>query len=410
MKAINGGQLTVAERAALTPPLLGNLVIGGHIVLTETERDRIPPLQLVQLAIGGYIVLTDKEIQQLPDSLRTRLEVGGYINANMGSVAASSVPSSPHSNSDGRPTATASLEPATESERTVQSALMLLVADRNNVLISREHLQTICRAAPDYALRFIDQHRTTLLQATGRCRAEIAHLIRSIEWTLRGASQFIEYHHDTEDTQFVHERLTNNPDDFAREDLHALLGHFRRAGHPIRNAALNVLSNYVASFAKRIAAEPPGMSQDIESLKVAIQNYGFNPDLNAILQKIDDQLHESADAFDQVATMRHIRSFFEELHENIGNELQRRRPNVGNGTPLSKCGQAIDYLERKHVITDKFKDLARCLYAILSDDDFGVHALKASRDFTRLCRNMVVEYAVTLFFELERRLAEPGDN
>jgi hypothetical protein len=49
------------------------------------------------------------------------------------------------------------------------------------------------------------------------------------------------------------------------------------------------------------------------------------------------------------------------------------------------------------------------VYSILSDGNYGVHALKATRDYTRLCRNMVVEYAVTLFFELERRLAEPGD-
>ena len=53
--------------------------------------------------------------------------------------------------------------------------------------------------------------------------------------------------------------------------------------------------------------------------------------------------------------------------------------------------------------------LARGQYEALSDDEFGVHALKATRDYTRLCRNMVVEYAVTLFFELERRLAEPDD-
>ena len=83
---------------------------------------------------------------------------------------------------------------------------------------------------------------------------------------------------------------------------------------------------------------------------------------------------------------------------------------MGNGTEVTKCGQAIDYLERKGVTTTKIKELGRCLYGILSDGDYGVHALKASRDYTRLCRNMVVEYAVTLFFELERRLALPGDS
>ena len=306
---------------------------------------------------------------------------------------------------------TAHLEPQNESERVVYGAIMLLRSSRDEIKVSQNDLQTICRAAPDYAILMIDSYRTTLLCGHGSCRKEIADSVRTVEWDLRGASDFIE-RNDTdlgEGKQFICERLTNNPDDFSQEDLHALIGRFVRTGHPIRTAALNVLSNYVASFAERIAAEPPGMSQDIESLKQSIRDYGFNPDLNAVLQKIDVELQETADAFDQAATMRHIRSFFENLHENIGKELQRRKPNVGNGTPLNKCGQAIDYLERKGIITGKFKALARCLYAILSDGDYGVHALKANRDYTRLCRNMVIEYAVTLFFELERRLAEPGD-
>ena len=60
-------------------------------------------------------------------------------------------------------------------------------------------------------------------------------------------------------------------------------------------------------------------------------------------------------------------------------------------------------------MTEKLRALAKSLYGILSDGGYGCHALKATRDYTRLCRNMVVEYAVTLFFELERRLAEPGN-
>jgi hypothetical protein len=35
----------------------------------------------------------------------------------------------------------------------------------------------------------------------------------------------------------------------------------------------------------------------------------------------------------------------------------------------------------------------------------GVHAIKSEREYVRLCRNMVAEFALVLFFELERRLA-----
>ena len=79
LKAINGGQLTDAERAALTPSLLVQLVIGGYLVLTQAERDRIPAPELAQLAIGEYIELNAEEIRSLPDVLRLQLEIGGYI-------------------------------------------------------------------------------------------------------------------------------------------------------------------------------------------------------------------------------------------------------------------------------------------------------------------------------------------
>jgi len=300
-----------------------------------------------------------------------------------------------------------------ELEKNIRDAFALLIYDREHVQVSKQDLLTLCRSSPSYALNFIDKNKTPLIWHDGKCRKKIADLVRSVEWELRGASEFIECYliDDFEYVVFIQERLSISPEKFTREDLLAILGHFQDDKIPIRVLALKILSNNVASFAARMASEPPGMSHDLESLKRSIQNYSFNPDLNEILQKIDNELQqEDSDAFDQVATMRHIRSFFEKLHEEIGKELQRCKPEVGNGTPLERFGKAIEYLERKQVITDKLKQLARSIYAILSDDKYGVHSLKASRDYTRLCRNIVIEYAVTLFFELDRRLIEPGDS
>jgi hypothetical protein len=73
-----------------------------------------------------------------------------------------------------------------------------------------------------------------------------------------------------------------------------------------------------------------------------------------------------------------------------------------DGADLTKCQQAIDYLERRGVLTDRMKALGRALYGVLSEE--GVHALKADPEYVRLCRNMIAEYALVLFFELERRL------
>jgi len=302
------------------------------------------------------------------------------------------------------------LTPNSEPEQAVFSAFTVLVQNRDCAAVSLSHLLTICKAAPDYTLKLLDANRTTLLDTSGSGGEEIANHFREVEWALRGASGVIGCDHfGSYDSNFLHEKLISRPHDFSREDLHTLIRQNPQTEDPIRISAVERLAEYVASFAERVAADPPGMSADIASLQRSINNYGFSSDLNEVLQKIDEELKKDADAFDKTATMKHIRSFFEKLHESVGSELQKKKVKVGNGTPLSKCGQAIDYLERKKVITSKLQALARSLYDILSDGTFGVHALKADRDYTRLCRNMVVEYAVTLFFELDRRLAQPGD-
>jgi hypothetical protein len=55
------------------------------------------------------------------------------------------------------------------------------------------------------------------------------------------------------------------------------------------------------------------------------------------------------------------------------------------------------------VLTDKMFEFGKALYGVLSNE--GVHAIKSTREYVRLCRNMTAEYALVLFFELERRLS-----
>ena len=62
----------------------------------------------------------------------------------------------------------------------------------------------------------------------------------------------------------------------------------------------------------------------------------------------------------------------------------------------------LDFLKRKAVLTEKMFDLGKALYGVLSNQ--GVHAIKSEHEYVRLCRNMVAEYALVLFFELERTL------
>jgi hypothetical protein len=303
-------------------------------------------------------------------------------------------------------------EPKTDAERAFYSALLVLLNKRDMVAISTERFLILCRAVPQYALRMIEANRTSLMYTVGRQRSPIAEMIMTAEMELKGISLFIKDHNLAAETEYVHfieQQLKAYPEQFSSADLELLIRTFRKEGQSIRETALDALAKYVTTFADRLAAEPPGLSEDIESLKRSIGTFGFGPDLNDVLTKIDDDVHKSKDGFDQAATMKHIRSFFEKLHERIAKELQLRKPLTRDDTPLNQCGNAIDYLARKNVITGKIQSLGRCLYAILSDGEYGVHALKATRDYTRLCRNMVVEYAITLFFEFDRRLSESDE-
>ncbi len=301
------------------------------------------------------------------------------------------------------------LNAKTEAEFAVYHAVDLLVNRRANIGVSEQHLLALCLAAPGYAVRTIKRNRPYLILDIGDCAREIAHIVRSVEWQLLGTSTYLADYLGgaSAETAFVQEKIHVTPDDFTLEDLRAIVNTNVPSLGTLRDDARTLIGKHVASFAEKLTSEPPGLSGDVAGLRKSIQSYGFNPDLDAILTKIDEQLELQADEFDQLATIRNIRSFFEALHGSIGRELQRRKPKLADKTPLGKCGLAIDYLHRKGVTTEKFTELAKCLYSILSDGDYGVHALKATRDYTRLCRNMVVEYAVTLFLELERRLAEP---
>ena len=136
-------------------------------------------------------------------------------------------------------------------------------------------------------------------------------------------------------------------------------------------------------------------------VKRRVSEYNFGEELNSLLDKVEASL-DTGDNFDQAAMLKHLRTFFEHLHQQAGQRLRKDLPETIDETPLTKCGQAIEYLQRKDVLTEKMQSLGKAIYGVLSNE--GVHAIKSEREYVRLCRNMVAEYALVLFFELERRL------
>lgn len=287
-----------------------------------------------------------------------------------------------------------------------------VIIDSPTVLEPMDFLK-IARQDLAFTFRSIDINKFQLFQLTQR-NPDLASALLTIEWEHLGSTRFIERHMinlcekpATLESKFLLARIKDRPKEINDRDLWQLRKNYG-TNADLLAAVIDRMTTSVISFAERLTADPLEISDDFNSLQKSICDYGFSSELNEVLGEIDRELATTGSAFDQVGTMQHIRSFFEKLHFDIGQELRRQKPSTIDGTPLAKCGQAIDFLCRKGVITEKVEALGKSLYGILSDGDFGCHAIKATRDYTRLCRNIVVEYAVTLFFELERRLAEPG--
>jgi hypothetical protein len=199
---------------------------------------------------------------------------------------------------------------------------------------------------------------------------------------------------------FIKVKLNDALDQFSEKDLQNLArAYWDKPMHPvIRKAqarALIPLSNL-------LLRNPAELNKDIAEVKNRVSAYHFTPELNDLVDKVEADLAAGGDEFDQAAILKHLRTFFEKLHAQVALTLRARRPETVDGTDLTRCQQVIDYLCRKDLLTESMYRLGRALYGVLSEE--GVHALKSAREYVRFCRNWVAEYALVLFFELDRRL------
>lgn len=231
-------------------------------------------------------------------------------------------------------------------------------------------------------------------------------------WVLCGPEQsmrtnFAKCHDQKAILGYIRSKLKSEPDAFKDEDLDCIEQTY--SIHILVEPLLAIDLRRVRAdrLKKEIAARrqiPTDLNTDVQTVRAKISAYSFGDDLNSLLQKVDDEMADDGDPFDQAAILKHLRTFFEKLHEQAGTKLRTERPETVDQTPLGSCGQALDFLRRKDVLTGKMVDLGKALYGVLSNE--GVHAIKSEREYVRLCRNMVVEYALALFFELDRRLAK----
>jgi hypothetical protein len=71
--------LSEIERGKLSPTMLAQLAVGGHITLSPADRRRLPRTTLALLAIGGFIELTRYERDSFNSQTLALLAASGRV-------------------------------------------------------------------------------------------------------------------------------------------------------------------------------------------------------------------------------------------------------------------------------------------------------------------------------------------
>lgn len=94
----------------------------------------------------------------------------------------------------------------------------------------------------------------------------------------------------------------------------------------------------------------------------------------------------------------HLRSFLESLHSEAIPAIQRKK---GISAPVDdKWGSELTFLRVNDFLSQQEEKLISGLYAVISDE--AVHSIIAKREYARLLRNWVIEYALLFLRKLEQ--------
>lgn len=138
------------------------------------------------------------------------------------------------------------------------------------------------------------------------------------------------------------------------------------------------------------------VAADQESLTNEFKRYGFDDNLEKILEKIDGKLSLDSDSFDYKNCMDLIRSFTERLYEQIARTI---RIQGWKSTFVKDSEKVAKYFKESGLITGDEVGLLTSLRHFLSNK--GSHRLKSKLEDARLSRNMTIEFSLYLMRRLE---------
>lgn len=148
-----------------------------------------------------------------------------------------------------------------------------------------------------------------------------------------------------------------------------------------------------------------GLNLEVNQDKVAVESYlkvqGFSDGLIESLNYAEQTYQSASSGFDFKNCMTHLRSLMEKLHsEGLA------KFHIVSTAPLGReWGWGLNQLQVQGVLTKTEEKYVSALYTLLSDE--GVHPIIAEKEYARLARNVVVEYALLFLRKLEKLGSRP---
>ncbi len=138
------------------------------------------------------------------------------------------------------------------------------------------------------------------------------------------------------------------------------------------------------------------VNQDKIAVEEYIQRYGFPHTLVESLNEAERLYLHGTTLLEFKSSMGHLRTFLENVHSEAMPALYGK---FGGSLP-NKWGGGLSYLVQNNVLSTVEEKFIAGLYGLISDE--GVHALVAEREYVRLSRNFVIEYALLFLRKMEK--------
>jgi hypothetical protein len=137
-------------------------------------------------------------------------------------------------------------------------------------------------------------------------------------------------------------------------------------------------------------------NQDKIVVEEYIQRFGFPHTLVESLNEAERLYLHGTTPLEFKSSMGHLRSFLENVHGEVMPAVYAR---FGGQLP-QKWGDGLAYLARNGFLSKAEEQFIASLYTLISDE--GVHPLITEKEYARLARNFVIEYALLFLRKMEK--------